>query len=622
MTMTVNEVRSKYLEFFSKRGHKIVNSSSLVPENDPTTLFTGSGMQPMLPYLLGEKHPHGVRVTDSQKCFRLQDIDEIGDNRHLTFFEMLGNWSLGDYFKEEQLNFIFDFLVDEIGLDPNKIYVTCFSGHPKYSIPKDLESAEIWKQIFSKRGIRAKAIDLGTLQEGYEKGMQEGRIFFYGDKNWWSRAGAPEAMPINEPGGPDSEIFYEFDVAHNPKYGKFCHPNCDCGRYLEIGNSVFMEYLKISESEFAPLPQKNVDFGGGLERIALAKSCNNDVFTIDIFTRIIDQVRTLSGGKEYQGVDQLSMRIIADHMRAITFLIGDGVTPSNTDRGYFVRRLLRRSIRHADVVGIPKGRLSELVPVIAEVYRNIYSEIYERKGTIMHAIDLEEEKFRDTLKRGTEIFAKLKGEEISAKQAFDLFSTHGFPIDVIKEMATVRGMKVDEAGFENEFKKHQELSRAGSQKKFKGGLEDDSEMSVKYHTATHLLHEALRRVLGDHVEQRGSNITPERLRFDFSHGAKLTSEEIEKIENMVNEKIHDALPVQKIILNKDEALKTNARHLFSEKYDDLVSVYYIGDNLENAFSKEFCGGPHVQNTETLGKFKILKDEAISQGTRRIKAILE
>lgn len=630
--MKLQEVRSKYIHFFSDGGnHAVIPSSPLIPENDPTTLFTGSGMQPLVPYLLGEPHPSGKRLVNSQKSFRSEDIEEVGDNRHTTFFEMLGNWSLGDYFKEVQLPGIFRFLVDEVKLDPKKLYVTVFSGEKKYSIPRDEESVAIWKDLFSKEGIRAVDIDLGSLENASENGMQNGRIFYYNArKNWWSRAGIPEKMPEGEPGGPDSEIFYDFETPHDSKFGAMCHPNCDCGRFMEIGNSVFMEYKK-TEKGFEKLQQRNVDFGGGLERITSASNNNPDVFQIDVFSKLIIKIEELSG-KFYTDKKYIkSFRIVADHLRAAVFIIGDGVTPSNVERGYFVRRLLRRAIRHLDILCLGKS-LSELVGVVIDSYEDYFSEIKNSKKEIELMIQDEEARFRKTLDAGLREFNRIADKysennvtEVSGKEAFVLFSSHGLPIDIISELAAEhlpRALSVNIFDFEEEFKKHQEISRVGTEKKFKGGLSDTSDMSVKYHTATHLLHQALRDVLGNHVGQKGSNITPERLRFDFTHTGKMTQEQIDKVEQIVNQKILSKLPVQVINLPKKEAEESGALHFFAEKYGDMVTVHFIGDTLDSAYSKEFCGGPHVKNTETLGVFKILKEEAVSSGVRRIKAILK
>ena len=616
--MKSEEVRQKFLNFFEARGHKIVPSAPLVPENDPTTLFTGSGMQPMIPYLLGEKHPLGARIADSQKSFRTTDIDDVGDNRHTTFFEMLGNWSLGDYFKEEQLPWIFQFLTEEIGLDANKIYVTVFLGDEKNNIPKDVQSAKIWKDLFSTKGIEAKDIEMGSEENASKIGMQEGRIFYYNvKKNWWSRGGTPDKMPAGEPGGADSEIFYEFEnIPHDTKFGEKCHPNCDCGRYMEIGNSVFMEYKKNGDGTFSNLPQKNVDFGGGFERIVAASLNSPDIFQIDIFKGIIGTLEKLSN-KSYSNKEHIvPMRVVADHIRSAVFLIGDGVTPSNTDQGYFVRRLLRRAIRFWDKLGIPDAGIYSLVEPLLEIYKTAYPETFIKRDFIIDEIRREEEKFRQTLEKGIKEFEK-------GTDPFILFTTYGFPIELTEEIAKEKNVIIDRHAFDQEMKKHQDLSRAGSEQKFKGGLGDTSEKSLQYHTATHLLQQALRDVLGTHIGQKGSNITPERLRFDFTHPAKMTDEEKKKVEEIVNEKIKAGIPVQVVSLPREEAEKTGAIHFFGEKYGDTVTVYYVGENLEQAYSKEFCGGPHVKNTSELkGTFRIQKEEAVSAGVRRIKAVLE
>ena len=583
MTVTVDEIRSKYLDFFKARGHTILPSASLVPENDPTTLFTGSGMQPLVPYLLGKTHPMGVRLANSQKCFRAMDIEEVGDNRHTTFFEMLGNWSLGDYFKKEQLVWFFEFLTEEVGITKEKLWVTCFEGDEKFGLPRDTESAEIWKGL----------------------GMPEERIRFYGSKkNWWSRAGEPEDMPAGEPGGPDSEVFYEFThIEHDPAFGPECHPNCDCGRFMEIGNSVFMQYIKQQDGTFGMLPKQNVDFGGGLERIAAAAINSPDMFAIDSLWKIIGQLEQLSG-KKYAD-DKRSFRVITDHTRAAANLILDGVLPSNVERGYVVRRLIRRAVRFADRLGCPHGALATLTGV-AE-------------------IAMEEERFRKTLERGLrelERFVRLTKSNIGAEEAFQLFSTYGFPLELIVEEAGERGIKqVDVEGFKELLKKHQEQSRAGSEQKFKGGLADTSKKTTRLHTAHHLLLKALQQVLGPNVHQRGSNITQERLRIDFSHDKKVTKEQLAEVERIVNNKIKDDLQVVRTELSREEAEKLGAEHEFGAKYTERVSVYSVGP-LENAFSIEFCGGPHVERTGTLGIFKIQKEEAVSAGVRRIKAVLE
>ncbi|MCR4281056.1 MAG: alanine--tRNA ligase [Candidatus Kaiserbacteria bacterium] len=623
--MDISEIRTKYLEFFEKRGHIPIPSAPIIPENDPTTLFTGSGMQPLIPYLLGKKHAMGDRLVNSQTCFRAMDIDEVGDNRHTTFFEMLGNWSLGDYFKREQLPWLFEFLTKEIGIPKERLWVTCFEGDEKLNLPRDNESAEIWKEL----------------------GIPQERIRFYGSKkNWWSRAGEPENMPEGEPGGPDSEVFYDFGTPHDAKFGAECHPNCECGRFLEIGNSVFMQYISAQgrsasggkQTVFNLLPKQNVDFGGGLERIAAAKNDNPDIFRTDVFEETISLLEHYSDGKSYDDSRYTrSFRIIADHIRAAAFMIADGVRPSNTDRGYILRRLIRRASQHAIALGCAQGqeKENELVRcaiIVIEKYKGWYTkldgeEVYE---TISREIWQEEKQFAHTLEQGTKEFEKMTTDNISGEQAFMLFTTYGFPIEMTLEMAEAKGKSVDENGFRALMEKHKDMSRAGSERKFKGGLADTSEATTRLHTAHHLLLKALQIVLGPQVKQRGSNITSERLRIDFSHGEKMRPEEIKEVERIVNEKIQEALPVICSAIPKSEAEKLGAQQEFGAKYPDMVSVYSVGPKgatkenpqFEKAFSIEFCGGPHVENTKELGStFKILKEEAVASGIRRIKAVL-
>jgi alanyl-tRNA synthetase len=621
--MTPNQVRAKYLEFFKERGHRVIPSASILPENDPTTLFTGSGMQPLIPYLLGKSHPEGSRIVNSQKCFRAMDIEEVGDNRHTTFFEMLGNWSLGDYFKQEQLPWFFEFLTTEVGLDPRRLYVTVYAGDATAGVPRDEESADIWKRLFSEKGIEAKTAEMITEEQAAKVGMQGARIFYYNAKNWWSRAGAPERMPAGEPGGPDSEVFYEFsDIEHDPKWGEHCHPNCDCGRYMEIGNSVFMEFLKNEDGTFGKLPKSNVDFGGGLERIAAASQNEPDVFKVN-HKEILEVLEKLSG-RSY-GSDTYSFRVIADHIKAAVFVMASGVRPSNTERGYFVRRLLRRAVRYADKIGVTGG-LSQSVSVVAGMYKDAYPELTEQSVDIAKGIEEEEERFRKTLSRGIKELERFAGDgNITGEDAFQLFTTYGFPLELIIEEAGARGIKqVDIESFKELLKQHQDLSRAGSEQKFKGGLADTSEKTTRLHTAHHLLLKALQQVLGPHVHQRGSNITQERLRIDFSHGEKMTPEQKVEVERIVNEKIKEDLPVVRTEMPKEEAEKLGAEHEFGAKYPDRVSVYSVGP-LESAFSIEFCGGPHVAHTSQIGEsgiFKIQKEEAVAQGVRRIKGVLQ
>ena len=638
--MNINDIRSRYLAFFESKGHVVIPSAPLVPQNDPTTLFTGSGMQPLVPYLLGEPHPKGSRLVDSQKSFRAEDIEEVGDNRHTTFFEMLGNWSLGDYFKEEQLSWVFEFLTSEVGIDPEKLYVTAFIGDEKNNVPRDIESAEIWHRLFSEKGIAASVVEVGSEADGARLGMRGGRIFFYeAKKNWWSRAGVPENMPLGEPGGPDSEIFYDFGSAHDPKFGKECHPNCDCGRFLEIGNSVFMQYIKKEDGTFGLLPKQNVDFGGGLERIAMASNDSNDMFRIDVFEEIIALLENFSGKSYGDSRYRKSFRIVADHMRAATFMLGDGVRPSNSERGYVLRRLLRRAAYNAQKLEVEKDQheesiLSRTAIIVMEKYGQAYSELADEHAykEITSAIWEEEKQFGRTLESGLKELVKVTEGKTTLRDAltFSLFATHGLPIDLIVEWCQERGISVDVEGFKKYLVQHKEVSRAGNEQKFKGGLADTSEKTTRLHTAHHLLLKALQNVLGSHVKQRGSNITQERLRIDFSHTAKMSPEQIKEVEAIVNAKIQEALPVERVTLQKDVAETIGAEHEFGAKYPDEVSVYFIGpitsqdphQRAKSAFSIEFCGGPHVQNTkELIGTFKVQKEEAVASGIRRIKAIL-
>lgn len=635
--MSGNEIRQRYLSFMEARGHVIVPSAGIVPENDPTTLFTGSGMQPMLPYLMGETHPKGTRITDSQKCFRAEDIEEVGDNRHTTFFEMLGNWSFGDYFKKEQLPWIYEFLTADIGLDPNRLYVTVFAGDETNNLPKDDEAVALWEQLLSDAGVSNDFAHMGSEAEGAARGMRDGeRIFAYeAKKNWWSRAGAPEKMPAGEPGGPDSEIFYDFGTEHDPKFGEHCHPNCDCGRFLEICNSVFMEYVKNADGTFSKLPQQNVDFGGGLERIAAAAVGNPDVFAVDLLANVIAQIESLSG-KQY-AEHTVAFRVIADHVRGAVFMIGDQVLPTNTEQGYFVRRLLRRSVRYADMLGVPEGALKELAESVIETYREHYGNLAERKVVIMEAIAAEETQFRKTLEKGMKEFEKLdvvrivnkdmavelRQSEIDGKEAFILFTTYGFPIELTEEIAKEKGLSVDRVAFDTEMEQHRTLSRSGAEQKFKGGLADHSEKVVQYHTATHLLLAGLRKELGTEVHQAGSNITGERLRFDFTHPAKVEREVLDRVEQFVNDAIAAGATVSMETMPKTAAESDpTVEGSFWDRYPDEVKVYTVKDDTGTVYSRELCGGPHVENTNALsGTFKITKEEAVAAGVRRIKAVL-
>ena len=628
--MKTNEVRTKYLDFFKDKEHAIVPSGGLVPENDPTTLFTGSGMQPMIGYLLGEKHPKGTRIADSQKCFRADDIEEVGDNRHTTFFEMLGNWSLGDYFKEEQLEWMFEFLTHKeigLGLDPKRIYTTVFAGDEANTIPKDIKAIDIWKKLFAEVGIEAKDAVMGSEEDGGVRGMKDGeRIFAYDSKkNWWSRAGVPENMPAGEPGGPDSEMFYEFtDIEHDTKFGEHCHPNCDCGRFVEIGNNVFMQYLKQEDGSFKELEQKNIDFGGGLERLVAATNNNADVFTIDTLGSIIKFLEE-KGNTVYSDDDNKhAFRVVADHMRGAVFMIADGVHPSNTEQGYFVRRLIRRSVRFADGLGATEGVLKDIVEIVVDKYKEQYPELEEKQKEITNAIHAEEVQFRKTLSKGLREFEKrVTGDEISGDDAFTLFTTYGFPIELTEELAEEKNLTVNRKEFEEKMKEHQAQSRAGAEQKFKGGLADHSEKTTAFHTATHLMLAGLRKELGDGVTQRGSNITAERARFDFTHPEKVEREILDRVEKYVNDAIAMGVNITTQEMDKEEAKASGAVGAFWEKYPDVVKVWTITDTDGEKLSHELCGGPHVANTADIGKFgtfKIKKESSSSAGVRRIKAV--
>ncbi|NCN11761.1 alanine--tRNA ligase [Candidatus Kaiserbacteria bacterium] len=645
MKTTGSDIRKKYLNFMVNNGHVIIPSAALIPENDATTLFTSSGMQPLVPYLMGETHPMGTRICDAQKCFRAEDIEEVGDNRHTTVFEMLGNWSLGDYFKDEQIPWIYSFLVDEVGLDPNKIYVTVFQGDESAKVPRDTVSTELWQRLFAERGVSNRVGDMGSEASGGERGMKEGeRIFYYDSaKNWWSRAGKPEKMPVGEIGGPDTEMFYDFGTPHDEKFGKHCHPNCDCGRFLEIGNSVFIEYIK-TENGFEKLPKQNVDFGGGLERIAAAANGNGDVFTIDLLWTVIEQIETLSGKKYAENKE--AFRVITDHIRGAVFMIGDGIFPSNSEQGYFARRLIRRAVRYADIIRIPVGTLKQLAESVIVNYEEHYTALGEKRKEIMQVIETEEAQFRKTLENGLKQFNKITlqvhmntkivdgkkvldkesaytKQAINAENAFELFTTYGFPIELTEEIAAEKGLVVERAGFEKLMLEHREKSRAGAEHKFKGGLADHSEKVVQYHTATHLMLAALRSILGKHVHQAGSNITGERLRYDFTHPEKVEKETLEKVEAWVNNAIQTGGKVTIETMSKEAAEKDKTiEGSFWERYPADVKVYTVQGNDGTVFSKELCGGPHVSFLEDIkGTFKIQKEESSSAGVRRIKAIL-
>ncbi len=598
--LTYKEIRERYLKFFEKNGHSIIPSSSLVPENDPSTLFVNSGMFPLVPFLLGEKHPAGKRLANSQRCVRTIDIEEVGNESHCTTFEMLGNWSLNDYFKKEAINFTISFLVDDLGMDINRIYATVFEGNE--DAPEDTESIEIWKELFKKRGIET---EVGKGQ----------RIQSYGKKdNWWE-------LPGGGPCGPCTEIFYD---TGKESCGEDCHISCDCGKYLEIGNNVLMEYLKEDDS-YKPLGRHNVDFGGGLDRLAIILQEKKSIYETDIYYPILEKVQQLSKKENIE-----SQRIVVDHIKAATWIIMDGVVPGRTEREYILRRLIRRAVRHAKVLGIEEKFTKDVGLVAIEQFSQIWENLEKEKVKILEILEAEEEKFNKTLRDGLKEVRKITKESTKVFKneggvSFKIYETYGFPPEMLIEEIENEGIEIDKDSFwknHNEaFKKHQELSRTASQGLFKGGLADTSDKSVKLHTATHLLLKALREVLGSEVSQKGSNISPERLRFDFPNEQKLTPEEVEKVENIINEVIEKGLDITYEEMSKEKALEVVDIASFEDKYDNTIKVYYIGDK-ENPFSVEICNGPHVKNTKELGKFKITKQENVGAGIKRIKAILE
>ena len=626
--MNAQKIRSKYLEFYKKQDHAVVERAPLILTNDPTTLFTGAGMQPMIPYLLGEVHPEGKRIADSQTCLRAQDIDDIGDNRHTTFFEMLGNWSLGDYFKEEQIGWMWTFLTEEIGLDPQRLYVTCFIGAPEYNIEKDVEAAKLWQKKFAEKGIDAKMADIGSEEQGAARGVNPGeRIFFYdGSKNWWSRNGGPETTPVGDPCGPDSEMFYEFDfIEHDLKFGENCHPNCDCGRFMEIGNNVFMAYKKVADGKFEPLDKPNIDHGSGLERIAAAVNNDPDVFKISLLWPIIEKLQDLSG-KDYASHTE-SMRVIADHLRAATFMAVDGCVPSNKEQGYVMRRLLRRAIRYSFDLGIEQNFLQEVVPTIADLYEADFPEVKNNRDNIIAVLVKEEKAFRQTLRKGLRQMQRYIDDGLTGEELFTLYDTFGFPVELSTEEAYKQGIKLSDnwrEEFTAKMDEQRQRSKTARKGQFSGGLEGHDSIHLKYHTATHLLGAALRKVLdAPDLQQHGSNITADRLRFDFNHD-KLTPEEKQAVEDQVNAWIDEDLPVNFAVYPTDEALSMGAIGAFGECYGDEVKVYSIGKG-DDIVSFEVCGGPHVEHTGVLAeggkRFKITKEESSSAGIRRIKAVL-
>lgn len=593
--MTANELRQKYIDFFVSKGHKAISGASVIPENDPTVLFTTAGMHPLVPYILGQEHPSGKRLTDYQKCIRTGDIDSVGDPHHLTCFEMLGNWSLGDYFKKEMIPWSYEFLTKVLGIEPEKLSVTVFEGDD--TVPRDEESAALWEQM----------------------GIPRERIYFMPrEDNWWGPAG--ETGPC----GPDSEMFID---TGRPKCSPDCKPGCSCGKYFEIWNDVFMQYKKNADGTFTEMERKCIDTGMGIERTVAILQGKKSVYDTEIMQPILKKIGALCG-REYGKDDKTdtSMRIIADHIRTSTFILGDqrGVTPSNVGQGYILRRLIRRAVRNGRNLGIQGAFLAEIARVVIDMYGSPYPELVENQEKVFKELTAEEEKFSETLEKGEKQFDKItyflekQGiKEISGKNAFKLYDTYGFPIEITKDLAAERGFTVDIAGFEKAFVDHQELSRTAAAGDFKSGLADHSAETTALHTATHLLHAALRKVLGEHVGQKGSNITPERLRFDFSHNQKMTPEEIKQVEDFVNDAIKRDLKVTVETMSPEEAVKQGAVAFFSNKYGEQVTVYTVGD-----VSKEVCAGPHVEHTGDMGHFRILKEESSSAGVRRIKAVLE
>ena len=628
--MDANEIRKKFLEFQTKNGHKVIPPAPLVLEGDPTTLFTSSGMQPLLPYLLGKTHPEGKRLTDVQPSLRMQDIDDVGDPRHTTVFEMLGNWSLGDYFKEEQIRHFFEFLTKVVGLNPEKIYVTCFIGSEKYGIPKDDEAASIWQKVFKEAGVEAKIAEIGSAEEGDKRGIKPGeRIFFYDDhENWWSRSGGCESTPIGDPCGPDSEVFYDFgeDKQDVKKYG-LAHPASDGARFMEIGNSVFMQYKREKDGTFSELQQKNVDFGGGLERIAAASMGSFDIFRISLLKPIIDKLEEISGKSYDNNTDE--MRVIADHIRGAYLLAAEGLVPSNKTQGYAMRRLLRRAILRALDLGIATNFLAEIVPVVSEIYSDLPDSVLTQREKALDVMLHEESAFRKTLNKGlNELHKMAKRSNDNCLSGYDLFKlqdTYGFPMELSVEECYREGIKLTDnyrEEFEAALKEQRERSQTASKGMFKGGLEDHGEQTIKYHTATHLLLAALQKLISPDISQRGSNTTAERLRFDFNLDHKMTDEEKQKVEDQVNAWIEADLPVVFDEYDKEYAKNTLKAHgQFWDKYPEKLKVYTIGD-FDNPVSREVCGGPHVEHTGVIGHFKIKKEESSSAGVRRIKAVIE
>ena len=626
--MNAQQIRNEYLRFYKERNHAIIPRAKLIPHNDPTTLFTGSGMQPLLPYLLGEPHTDGVRLVDSQTCLRAQDIDDIGDNRHTTFFEMLGNWSLGDYFKEQQIRWFFEFLTEKVGLDPNKIYVTAFIGDADHGIPRDDEAANIWQKVFEEKGIVAKIVEVGSQADGDARGINPGeRIFFYDDgENWWSRGGGLDKTPIGDPCGPDSEVFYDFGPQNHAEGFGLAHPASDSGQFMELGNQVFMQYRRLDDGSFEPLAKKNVDFGGGLERIAAAQIDSPDVFRISVMWPIIEKLQSLSG-KSYESHTE-SMRVIADHLRAATFLAVDGVKPANKEQGYVMRRLLRRAIRYAFDLGIEQNFFEAIVPVIADLYHADYPEVADQREAVIAVLVKEEKVFRQTLRKGLNELGKFASQGLTGDNLFKLYDTYGFPVELSTEESFKQAIQLSpawRAEFDAKMAEQRVRSQTAAKGTFKGGLGGETLQHKKYHTLTHLMYAALKQVLGDDVTQHGSNITEDRLRFDFNHPEKVSREQLDEVERIVNQQIALDLPVSFKEYPTAEAFGLGAVGAFGDKYGENVKVYQIGEG-DQRFSFEICGGPHIDHTQELfadgKKFKIIKEESSSSGIRRIKAILD
>lgn len=610
--MKSSDVRRKFLEFYVKRDHAIIPAAPIIPPEDPTTLFNGSGMQQLVPYLKGQKHPMGTRLADSQPSFRAEDIEEVGDNRHTTMFEMLGNWSLGDYFKTEQLTWVWEFFTQELGLAKDNLYVTVFGGDR--GVEEDKEAIKLWQKII---GTSKKAMD---GEKGFDK---ETKIYTY-KGNWWSRAGGPDKMPIGEIGGPDSEIFFDFGEEYHFHENSIwadqpCHVNCDCGRFLEIGNSVFMQFVKTAEG-MNPLPAQNVDFGGGFERIVAAVQGKPDVFATDLFTTIIRIIEE-SSGKKYEGGYKTPMRVVADHLRAATFMGAQGLIPSNKLQGYVMRRLLRRAAVRARALGADASKIfSDSIPTIVEEYASAGFLDKDVTDKVIDIVTTELVKFSHALDRGEKEIAKKQVGEINEQLAFDLYQSYGFPFEITMELVAKKGITLDEAKFNKIFEEHKASSRSSSIGMFKGGLADHGEITTKYHTATHLLHQALFDVLGSEVKQAGSNINSSRLRFDYTYSGKPDGEELSKIQMIINQKIQENLPVTNAVMDKKEALASGAKAFFVEKYPDRVDVYTIGTG-DKWYSRELCGGPHVEHTGEIGGIEIYKEESLGRGTRRIYARL-